>query len=278
MAFQILEPEIKSVPMAVWDYIKFRWQFWSILMIVSVLLIILTFRILNGKWSNYGFEGFFFPLFIFVVIMNVVLIEERIMASFWKQLADINGWQYKRYDNPNHQESGVMFRKGDKRYISNIIEGSINNRHFRIFSYGFTVGSGKNKRGHDYTVFAFKFNGSFPHIYLNNRHDRYSISAGEEIPLPEEFEKNFSLSAPKEYEIEALEIFTPDVLTSFLNGGFTYDIEFVNQEMLIFTKGRINNFEKLEKEFKRALELEDLLDEKLDKFKFQPIGDRPHSL
>lgn len=44
--------------------------------------------------------------------------------------------------------------------------------------------------------------------------------------------------------------------------------------MLIFADGRINNFEKLEEEFNRALELEDLMDEKLDKFKFHQIGDR----
>lgn len=281
MAFQILKPEIKSIPKAVWDTVKVHWQFWCIFSIAFIscitLWIIVTFRILGETWSDWSPEVIFVPFFI--VAIYIGLTERRVRASFWKQIADINGWQYKKsYNDPGHQESWVMLRQGDKRYISHIVEGAIDNRRFRIFNYDFTEGSGESKTTYSYTVFVFKFNGSFPHIYLNNKHNSYGVSVEEKIPLPAEFEKNFSLSAPKEYEIEALEIFTPDVLMSLLDGGFTYDIEFVNQEMLIFTDGRIRDFEKLEKEFKRALELEDLFDEKLDKFKFQPIGDMPHSL
>ena len=98
------------------------------------------------------------------------------------------------------------------------------------------------------------------------------------IPLPVEFEKNFSLSAPRKYEIEALAIFTLDVLAGLLDNGFAYDVEFVNQEVLIFTDGQINDFGGLERAFDQALKLEDLLDEKLDRFKFQQIGDMPHTL
>ena len=86
------------------------------------------------------------------------------------------------------------------------------------------------------------------------------------------------MSAPKEYEIEALEIFTPDVLASLLDNKFGHDVEFVNQEMLIFFYGQISDPEQLEREFKRALDLEDLLDEKLDRFKFEQIGDMPTRL
>lgn len=273
MAFQILKPEIKSISRETWNTVKTRWQFWSLLAVVFILGVILTVLMVNYS-IDYA-RSLLIPFII--IFIYIYLVQNKIRTSFWKQFAEINGWYYKDYGSPE-QESGVMFRQGDKKHISNIIEGNMDNRSFRIFNYGFTIGSGKNKTGYDYTVFTFKFNGSFPHIYLNNKHNRYSVSVGEEIPLPAEFEKIFSLSAPKEYEIEALEIFTPDVLTSLLDGGFTYDIEFVDKEMLVFTDGRINNSEELIQKFKRALELEDLFDEKLDKFKFQPIGDMPYSL
>ena len=68
------------------------------------------------------------------------------------------------------------------------------------------------------------------------------------------------------------------MLARLLDNKFGHDVEFVNQEMIIFSDGQINNSEKLEKEFKRALELEELLDEKLDRFKMKTIGDMPTKL
>ncbi|MDO8604576.1 MAG: hypothetical protein Q7K40_04265 [bacterium] len=179
--------------------------------------------------------------------------------------------------NPK-DEVGVMFRQGHSGTISRHIEGVVDGRKFRMFNFMFTVGSGKYQRVYPYTVFAFKFNGSFPHIYLNNRHNSYSINTGERIPIHSDFDKKFVLSAQRKYETEALEIFTPDVFAKVLDSGFSYDVELVKQEIIIFIDGVTNNFEKLEKEFNMAIALEDLLGEKLDRFKFEKIGDMSYDL
>lgn len=213
----------------------------------------------------------------FVIVSYGFIVWAKVMTSFWKQFAEVNGWQYRYRGDPN-KEKGLMFRQGDSRNITHVIEGIIENRQFRILTYLFSYGTGKDRKSYFYTIFAFKFNGSFPHIYLNSKHNTYGVSAGEAVPLPSEFEKKFTLSAPRKYETEALEIFTPDVLTALLDNDFPHDVEFVDQEVLIFTVGSINSFEQLEKEFSKALEIEDLLDEKLDKFKFEKIGDMPHTL
>ena len=42
----------------------------------------------------------------------------------------------------------------------------------------------------------------------------------------------------------------------------------------MFVPGTIYRIGKFEEELNKALELEDLLEEKLDKFKFEKIGDR----
>lgn len=278
MAFQILKPEISGVSKAVWNKVKNSKVFWMFFVFAFLGMTLMIIKGLKDKQDPNMLFLIFPSYFVIAISTYISIVGSGARDSFWKQLADINGWRYTNHGAPE-QELGVMFRSGKYMKKSHIISGNINNRQFRIFNYEFGV-KGSSEKGivYHYTVFAFKFNGFFPHIYLNNSHNSYGVNVGEKIPLPAEFEKKFSLSAPKEYEIEALEIFTPDVLTSLLDGGFTYDIEFVNQEMLIFSEGQINNFEKLEKEFRRALELEDLFDEKLDKFKFQPIGDMPHSL
>ena len=257
-------PEVKSVGRATVDELFRRWQFWGILagVIISSLIIL---ALLGGHEMILIFPFFF-------IFLYFVLIESKIRTLFWKKFAELNGWKYKDISDLN-QEQGIMFRQGHSRHISHCIEGVIDGRNFRIFNYNFSIGSGKHRKIYFYTVFSFKFNGAFPHIYLNNKTNYYSIKIGESIPLPTEFEKSFSLSAPKEYEIEALEIFTLDVLSRLLDSKFGHDVEFINQEMLVFFDKQINNSEELGNEFRRALELEDLLDEKLDRFKFEQIGD-----
>ncbi len=237
-----------------------KWQFWVIVVILIVPTIL-----------SYGL------ILLAPLILYVIYVNQKIRKRFWMEFASVNSWQYLEQGNPE-QESGVMFRQGDRRSISNVILGLINGRQFRIFSYSFGVGQGKSERIYNYTVFTFKFNGSFPHIYLNHKHNFYGVSVGETIQLPSEFEKKFTLMAPRKYEIEALEIFTPDVLVKLLDNGFSHDVEFINNEVLIFTSGIMNSSEELEKEFKIALEIEDLLDEKLDRFKFSKIGNMPHNL
>lgn len=269
-----LKPEIASISRATWSILKTSWKFWIILaftIIGSAILVAMTIQ--DGSFNNLKIVVIFYV----IIVAYVYHIQNKVRSSFWKQFAEINGWQYEQLGDVN-QESGIMFRQGNTRNMSNIIKGDIDGRRFKIFNYQFSIGSDKNKETYYYTVFAFKFKGSFPHIYLNNKHNSYGVKVGEEIPVPREFEKQFSLSAPRKYEIEALEIFTPDVLENLLNNGFAHDVEFINQNILIFTNGEINKFEQLEKEFNLALDLEDLLDEKLDRIKFEKIGDMPYAL
>lgn len=281
MAYTFKKPEITNVWAGTWNILKENRPFWFLAAFAlgSSVLVVTTKAWWIGQVAliPYLFVGLY-----------AFFIQMKVRASFWKEFAVANGWQYQTdsfsawidisgFSNAEN-ESGIMFKQGNEGRISNEIAGTIDNRNFRIFNYQYSTGSGKNKQTHRYTVFSFKFNGSFPDIYLNNRSNYLNITAGEKIPLPDEFEEKFFLSAPHEYEIEALQIFTPDVLSSLLDNGFPYDVEFVNHEMIIFTEGQISNFDELAREFNKALELEDLVDEKLDKFKYEQIGDMPSEL
>lgn len=201
----------------------------------------------------------------------------QIRGRFWRQFAAAHGFTYEPKGNPTG-EAAVMFRQGHSRQIRHVVAGVVNRRHVRIFSYQFTVGSGKTSHTYPYTVFEFKFTGHFPHLYCNQLFNSYGVKVGEVIPLPLEFEKQFTLYAPKEYEIEALEIFTPDLLADLLDRGLQHDIEIVDQELLIFTAGYVKTVEALEREFADAIALAQRLAPKLDRFRFTPIGHHAPSL
>ncbi|RJQ31328.1 hypothetical protein C4572_02770 [Candidatus Parcubacteria bacterium] len=270
--FQLVKPEVESIPRETWNTVKVKWYFW-LLIVVSVISVTSLFflRVVKNDLINYA--GM---IPVFGAVAYVASVNKKVRTAFWKNLAELNGWNYKSADDPK-REIGIMFRQGHDQKIYHVIEGEIEGRQFKVFNYHFTIGSGKHRQTFFYTVFVFKFNGTFPHIYLNNKANHYDIWVNEKLPVPSEFGKIFSLSAKRGYEIEALEIFTPEVLSKILDGKHTSDIEFVDQRMIIFTDKKIDNIRDLETRIKQALELEDLLDDKLDKFKFHEIGDRPYN-
>lgn len=247
-----------------WDTVKTKWEFW-----VPIVLSFLTM----------------YPLFMISVIYYMIKANEN-RTSFWKEFAKVNNWNYKEgtgkalFGTSYTQsvpdiKAGLMLNAGNNGFISNQIEGVIGDRPFRIFCFQFSIGSGKNSRLYCYTVFGFKSKGSFPNIFLNTKNNTFAAGGGEKITLPPEFEEKFTLYAPRKYEIEALEIFTPDVMTKLIDNKFPYDVEFVNQEILIFADGIVNSFPELEICFNKSLELQDIFFERLSRFKFEQIGDLP---
>ena len=267
MTYTFLKPKTTNIWQATWDEVKNKWYFW-----MSFLLFFI-----------FGFFALIIPFLIIIFVQN------KFRKNFWKEFAEVNNWEYQDISpenffdfsfkgNIDNEESLLMFKEGHSRIISNKISGKIKDRDFKIFCYQFTIGAGKNSRTYHFTVFSFKYYGKFPHIYLNKKGNTWNINGGNQIPLPQEFENKFSLYAPRKYEIEALEIFTIEVLLKLLQKEFCYDVELINQEIFIFTDGQINNFENLEIKFNSALELNDLFSAKLDRFKFEQIGNLPFNL
>jgi hypothetical protein len=251
----LAKPKITNVSSFVWSKLKGDAAFWAVVL-VSVLL---TFY--------FGF----LPLMI--VAAYVAVVHILALRSFWTEIAEVNGWTYKGRLS-GAPLPAIMFRQGNKQSFSSVLEGVLGGSPFTSFSYTFATGEGKSEVTHPYHVFSFPFGGTFPHVYLNNKHNSYGLSVGERVPLPSEFEKQFLLSTPKEYEIEALEIFTPDILSKVLDGKFIHDMELVNQHLFIFINKSISDFETFEQEMKKAMELRNILADRLDKFTFEKIGDR----
>ena len=271
---QFLKPETGDIGWEVWMKVRSQPLFWSIFSIAITLSVVLGVLVVSRTGSE-NWEVVFLPFF--AVGSYLYYVYGKIESGFWKKLAELNGWEYKPGGNLK-DERGLMFRQGRSGHIRNAIQGVIGDRPFRIFSFSFETGRGRFKQKNFYTVFAFKFNGSFPHIYLDSHKNYHSISAGERIAVPEEFKNKFSISAPRKYEIEALQIFTPDILGRLSRLRLKHDIELIGGEMIVFAAGRLNSPKRIEEELNDALEIEELLGLKLDKIKFEPIGDMPYIL
>ncbi len=281
MALNIVEPS-RSINQIALSDLKHRVLF-KVVAGVSIVAFLFIIYISQDPEVRTGVA---IPL-VMAVIMALVYDVSRAFArastSFWTEVTTANGWQYAERGDA-HNEKAIILRLGDGREISHVVEGEIEGRRFRAFNYNFWTehrdSKGRRSRTYSYfTVVAFKFDGTFPHLCLDNRRNWVNnFGSGEELPLPHEFEKTFKILAPRKYEIEALQIFSPDVLQAILDHGLKHDVEFVEQEMIVFVKWPFRDFKTFKEELERAFELESILRPKLDGFAFHKIGDMSYYL
>ncbi len=177
----------------------------------------------------------------------------------------------------------AMFREGSGRDSSREVSYRDDaGNQIRFFDYNLFVGHGKTTRIYKFKVYSVSGLGVMPHIYLNYKKDLYSmLFLGEELPMPREFEKEYKVSIPKGYQLEALQILTPDVLQKILDLNLKCDIEIVNGEMWFFRGGYRNallEFEKFQEFVNSADELIDILKPKLSNLRWTPVGDKTPNL
>lgn len=216
---------------------------------------------------------------VFLIFLMFGLI--KLQELFWKETAEGLGYAYVK--NPPITADALMFREGHGRSTGHGLLGHLSDEHpFRFFQYSYVTGSGKSRQTHNFCVFEVSFSGTFPHLYLNNKHNK-NLSGMKDmflprITLPTEFEKQFSLYVPKGYEIEALELFTPDLLAQILDMKWKHDVELVQQKLYVFSERYITKREQLVEELSRLKTLTEYIAPKLDQSRLYTIGDLKHSL
>jgi len=219
---------------------------------------------------------------LFIMVMWLGILYSKIREAFWRQIALKYNWTYTPAKDIS-KEKALLFSVGHSKKAHNGITGNYNNLPFYIFEYQYTIGSGKDSRTYNFTVFEVKFTGTFPHLYLNYQNDWYSnspsiFSSFAKISLPQEFADKFKLYVPKEYEIEALQIFTPDVFSILLDSNWNHDMEFVDGELIIYSNKQFSNFTDLDSELTKIKKFVDILSPLLNRFKLHQIGDYSSSL
>jgi len=213
----------------------------------------------------------------FLILLGYAFFYQLVRRDFWREFAAQRGWSYTAKGSPAG-EHAAMFKLGHSRRIRHLVSGTVGERSVRIFEYAYTTGSGDNKTTHYYTVHGLRFAGSLPHLYLNNKKSGTTMRIGTTLPVPNEFAKRFELRGPAQYEIEALEIFTPDIFAYVLALQFPFDVELVEHELLVFTSGLVDSRQELEQEAAVAHTLMQKLSAKLDTASFEPIGTHSHRL
>jgi hypothetical protein len=219
---------------------------------VSPLLIFVTLSSTSvGGWSAVVGLGI---LVVFTVL--AVYYANKYQTAKWSKLvhlhgfAESNGFQYKPLAL-GPVSDGIIFNIGHNRSLTDVISGTYLTP-FEVANYSYIVGSGKNQHKVDFGYIMVQFERNLPHMVLDSVKNNtnllgFSISnlpvvlnKNQKLSLEGDFDSYFTLYAPKEYERDALCVFTPDLMALLIDESSNFDAEVIDDKLYFYSKQPFN--------------------------------------
>lgn len=205
--------------------------------------------------SPLGLFGLIVPLgFVALFAFLVFLLSKALLGSparweGWYRLdsfARDNGLLFSRSD-PNPSYPGAIFGQGDDRTAFDHLR-SASDRFLDYGNYRYTIGSGKNRVTRYWGFLALQLDRALPNMLLDSKANN-GLLGGTNLPgfakdqvlsLEGDFDKYFTLYCPKEYERDALYVFTPDLMALLIDEAAPFDVEIIDQWMFVYSNTRFD--------------------------------------
>lgn len=177
----------------------------------------------------------FIGLVVAGVIYGMNLRKEQLARL--QRFADVNQATL-IHDTAVNGYKGLIFDNGRDRKMREAIRFSDG---LEIGNYNFTTGSGKNTQIHVFAFVRVPLTRELPHMVLDARQGNMfgsnlpdTFSRSQRLQLEGNFNDHFDVYVPKEYEADALYVFTPDVMQALLDNGRNLDVEIIGRELYIY--------------------------------------------
>lgn len=204
-----------------------------------------------GLFSSGGIEAIMPPIMLAAVIVLVVAAviaylryDERRRAKLYR-FALLNQLLYEE-NSAYTSYKGMIFDEGHSRVIKQLLRFADASE---IGNYQYETGSGRNRSTHTYGYVKIPLTRNLPHMVLDGKANNLlgiitgmtdSFDRSQKLSLEGDFDKHFTLYAPKQYERDALYVFTPDVMAILIDEGKRYDMEIVDDELFIYSNAGFN--------------------------------------
>lgn len=136
---------------------------------------------------------------------------------------------------------GAIFGIGSNRTITERFSRS-SGPVVDIGDLRYTTGSGKNRRTHNWGYVAIRLDRMLPQMILDAKGNNFlvtnlpvSFSHNQVLHLEGDFDRYFTLYCPKEYESDALYVFTPDLMARLVDEAALFDVEIVDDWMFLYS-------------------------------------------
>ncbi len=148
-----------------------------------------------------------------------------------------------QFNVPDPGYNGLYFQHGSDRYLQVLLEDTSDGS--LIGTYQYTTGSGRSRQIHTLCFARKTLTRKLPHIVLDNVKNNFwkftnlptIFSSDQKLSLEGDFNESFTLYAPKEYESDALYVFTPDVMLAFIESGYDIDAEIIDDQLYVYFDG-----------------------------------------
>jgi hypothetical protein len=215
---------------------------------VYVMISIIVVGVIVGNIGKMSL----FPVLIWVAVISGVVyaiyygfkLNEKEMARLYR-FAVSNGLQF-IHDKTDPGYAGMIFDEGHSRSVGTAFMFPAG---FEIGNYQYVTGSGKNSTTHTWAYMKVKLPRKLPHMVLdarkNNIFGKFSnlpdtFDGSQTLALEGDFNDHFTLYAPKQYERDALYVFTPDVMARLIDSGNGFDMEVIDDELYIYRANRFD--------------------------------------
>jgi hypothetical protein len=188
----------------------------------------------------------FLAAFVFIAVIVVRgLFAQGGRWEGWLRLTrfgEANGLVFSPADaNPDYP--GAIFGQGRSRVALDHLRSAAD-RFFDYGNYRYVTGSGKNSTTHTWGFMALSLDRALPHMVLDSRANN-GLFGGTNLPatftrdqvlqLEGDFNEHFTLYCPKEYERDALYVFTPDLMALLIDEAAPYDVEIIDKWMFVYS-------------------------------------------
>lgn len=213
------------------------------------------------------------PVPFIILSLRWLYFSNRLEHKFMRQFATAHGLEYTKSASID-SVSGRLFSAGNHKKVTNMFMGTLEGRPLRLFHYEYTEGSGKDSTTYNFTVCELTIEKTqFPHILLfaptmfarYGSVDRWGSDKDVRVPIEGGTFKNFALYTEPGYEIEALQIFGPELLAFLQEHAKNFSIEFAGNKVYLYDDEKILNRAKLDELYTTAQKIFSMLAPFLDR-------------
>ena len=193
--------------------------------------------------------GLVVPVILLAGFVTVAVLAVRGVARGGKWLrwyrlnrfATQNGFVFSPVD-ADPQYPGSIFQLGRARAAVDHLR-STSDRFLDYGNYRYTTGSGKNQSTRTWGFLALELDRSLPHMVLDSAANNglfgsnlpATFTKDQVLHLEGDFDKYFTLYCPKQYERDALYVFTPDLMALLIDNASPFDVEIMDKWMFVYS-------------------------------------------
>ena len=165
--------------------------------------------------------------------------EQRLRMT---RFALANGFVYEPR-SPGPSYPGAIFGMGSSRTVTDHFR-TAEGRFIDFGTYTYVTGSGKNRTTHRWGFLAMRLDRALPHMVLDSRANNglfgtttlpTAFRRDQVLSLEGDFDRYFTLYCPREYERDALYVFTPDLMALAIDEAAPFDLEIVDEWLFVYS-------------------------------------------